>query len=228
MGLLQRDKDGCWKRPQEEKTGGAYRGLWVVLRSRLTAGNGGGGVSARGRDRQGAGPTGSQPPHLPPHPIPQPLARHPAYLLPPPSSVLVLTCPYPCRPGCAPTVRSPLPEHTYIWQIPQKTSPFEGSPHKSLAPASRGLILLGSTRVGTYSIIMASNVCVFSISHPSFISSHPFKVSHSMAKTYQAPTDPYPPFTRTFLIQSVLSPALPLDGLFPSPIRARPLLSTPH
>lgn len=42
MGLLQRDKDGCWKRPQEEKTGGAYRGLWVVLRSRLTAGNRGG------------------------------------------------------------------------------------------------------------------------------------------------------------------------------------------
>lgn len=128
MGLLQRDKDGCWKRPQEEKTGGAYRGLWVVLRSRLTAGNGGGGgVSARGRDRQGAGPpTGSQPPHLPPHPIPQPLARHPAYLLPPPSSVLVLTCPYPCRPGCAPTVRSPLPEHTYIWQIPQKTQPLRG------------------------------------------------------------------------------------------------------
>ena len=55
MGLLQRDKDGCWKRPQNEKTGGAYQGLWVVLRSRLTEGkHGGGGVNARGRGLQPA------------------------------------------------------------------------------------------------------------------------------------------------------------------------------
>ena len=48
MGLLQRDKEGCWKRPQNEKTCGAYQGLWVVLRSRLTEGKHGWGWGGGG------------------------------------------------------------------------------------------------------------------------------------------------------------------------------------
>ena len=107
MGLLQRGEDGCWKRPQNEKTGGGLPGaLGCTAQPPHCRKHGRGLELVPGAEP----PTGSQPPH----PIPQSLARHPAYLFPPPSSVPVLTCPYPCRPGCAPTVRSPLPEHTYI------------------------------------------------------------------------------------------------------------------
>ena len=218
MGLLQRGKDGCWKRPQNEKTGGGLPGaLGCTAQPPHCRKHGRGVELVPGAEPQGGGAFNRQPA---PTPHPSTPSSPPCLLVP---SALISPCPHlslSLPPWLRSHIKIPLARaHLHNGRFLKRPNPSEGSPHRSLAPASRGLILLGSTRVGTYFIIMASNVCVFSISHASSISSHPFKVSHSIAKTYQAPTEPYPPFTRTFSIQSVPSPALPLDGLSPNPIR---------
>ena len=223
------------------------KGLRMRKQVGLTRGSGLYCAAASLKENMGAGELmpGGGASNRQPAPTPHPSTpSSPPYLLAP--STLISPCLHlslSLPPWLFPHSKIPLARaHLHNGRFLKRPSPFEGSPHRSLAPASRGPTLLGSTCVGTYSIVMASNVCVFLISHPSSISSHPFKALYSVAKTYQAPTDPYPPFisaaaakslqsypfTRTFLIQSVPSPVLPLDGLFPNPVRARPLLSTPH